>query len=232
MILEVKKLKVEKDRISVLKGVNLRIKKGEIQALLGPNASGKSSLAQVIAGNQNYNIKEGKVFLNGKDITKLAPEKRVKMGLVLTWQSPPGIKGIKLSQLLPDTTDREPFSYSLLDREVNINLSGGEKKMSELMQILALEPKLVIFDEIDSGLDLKKIKETAEIIKRELIKKGVAVLLITHSGEILNFLNPKITNVMVNGRIICKNKNYKKILKVIKKYGYDKCKKCQLLASK
>ncbi len=232
MILEVKKLKVEKDRISVLKGVNLRIKKGEIQALLGPNASGKSSLAQVIAGNQNYNIKEGKVFLNGKDITKLAPEKRVKMGLVLTWQSPPGIKGIKLSQLLPDTTDREPFSYSLLDREVNINLSGGEKKMSELMQILALEPKLVIFDEIDSGLDLKKIKETAEIIKRELIKKGVAVLLITHSGEILNFLNPKITNVMVNGRIICKNKNYKKILKVIKKYGYEKCKKCQLLASK
>ena len=88
----------------------------------------------------------------------------------------------------------------------------------------------MIFDEVDSGLDLKKIKNVAEIIKKELIDKKISVLLITHSGTILNFLKPDITNVMVSGKIICRDKNYKKILKTIKKYGYEKCKKCPFLA--
>jgi Fe-S cluster assembly ATP-binding protein len=125
---------------------------------------------------------------------------------------------------------REEFENSFLNREVNVNFSGGEKKMSELLQVLVLNPRLAIFDEIDSGLDLKRIKKAAEIIKKELIKKKIAVLFITHSGDILKFLNPDMTNIMLKGNIICHQKDYKKVLRTIKRYGYEKCKKGKLLS--
>jgi Fe-S cluster assembly ATP-binding protein len=98
------------------------------------------------------------------------------------------------------------------------------------LQILSLNPKLVIFDEIDSGLDIKRLEKIAKLIKRELIEKNVSILLITHGGQILNYLKPDWTQVMVEGKIICKEKDYKKVLRTIKKYGYEKCKKCQFLA--
>ena len=110
---------------------------------------------------------------------------------------------------------------------MNVDFSGGEKKISELLQVLALNPKLVIFDEIDSGLDIKRLELCAKIIKKELIGKKVSVLLITHWGEILKFLKPDLTNVMLDGKIICKSPDYKKVLMVIKKYGYEKCKRCK-----
>jgi len=229
ILLKIEKLKVKADEKEILRGVSLLLREGEIQAVLGPNASGKSSLAQTISGNPKYEITEGKILFLGKEITKLPPEKRVKLGIVLSWQSPPTIKGLKLSQLLENISEKEvkiSEGKSLLEREVNLNFSGGEKKISELLQVLSLNPKLVIFDEIDSGLDMEKSEMVAKLIKKELIQKGVSVLLITHSGQILNFLKPKITNVMVNGKIICKGKDFKKVLKTIKKYGYEKCKKC------
>lgn len=219
----------------ILKGVNLEISLGEVQALLGPNASGKSTLAQVILGNPKYRIIKGKIYFLRKDITTLSPEKRVKLGLALVWQMPPVIKGVKLSSLL-EKISKEKIKIAdgkeLLEREINVNFSGGERKISEILQIVALKPKLVIFDEIDSGLDIKKIEIVARIIKKELISKKVAILVITHSGQILRFLKPALTSVLVGGKIICKEKNHKKVLKVIKKYGYEKCKKCPLLASR
>ena len=240
-LLRIENLKVIGNGKEILKGVDLKINSGETQALLGPNASGKSTLSQVILGNPKYKIIQGKIFLKGKEITRLSPEKRVKLGIALAFQSPPVIKGVKLSQLLEKiSTSKNSISKScqvseiephLLAREVNLDFSGGEKKVSELLQILALNPRLVIFDEIDSGLDLKRLEKVAKIIKKELIDKKVSVLLITHSGAILNFLRPKITNVMVSGKIICKEKDYRKVLRVIKKYGYEKCKKCKLLTS-
>ena len=233
MFLEIKKLRVKGDKREILKEINLKVKKGEIQALLGPNASGKSTLAQVILGNPKYKAIQGKIFFNGRDITKLSPEKRVKMGMALAWQSPPVIKGIKLSQLLKKISPQEikiPDGKMLLEREINLDFSGGEKKISELLQILALKPKLVIFDEIDSGLDIKKLEMVAKIIKKELVDKNISVLLITHWGQILEFLKPNITNVILDGKIICQGKDFKKILRTIKKYGYEKCKKCPLLA--
>ncbi len=236
ILLKTEKLRVEGNGKEILKGVNLQIKRGEIQALLGPNASGKSTLAQVILGNPKYKIKKGKIIFQGKDITKFTSEKRVKLGIALTWQSPPVIKGVKLSQLLERISFKKDFQpeegKKLLEREVNVDFSGGEKKISELLQILSLNPKLVIFDEIDSGLDIKKIERVAKIIKKEFLGKKIkiAALFITHSGDILKFFKPKTTNVMVRGKIICKGKDYKKVLRVIKKYGYEKCKKCQLLA--
>ncbi len=242
MLLEIKNLKVLGNGKEILKGINLNIKKGETQALLGPNASGKSTLAQIILGNPKYKITEGRIFFNKKNITKLSSEKRVKLGIALAWQNPPAIKGVKLSQLLEEISafkgsistffKFQKIGFQLINREVNVDLSGGERKMSELLQVLSLKPKLVVFDEIDSGLDFKKIKEVSEIIKKELLAKDISILLITHSGEILKFLKPNITNVMVAGKIICKEKDYKKVLKTIKKYGYEKCKKCRLLSNR
>ena len=235
MLLEIKNLEVKGNGKKILKGVNLEIKKGDVQVLLGPNASGKSTLCQAILGNPKYKITQGKILFKGKEITRLAPEKRVKLGLALSFQSPPTIKGVKLSQLLEKISNTGSLQFKknephLLERDVNLDFSGGEKKISELLQVLSLNPKLVIFDEVDSGLDLKRVKKVAEMIKKELISKKISVLLITHSGTILNFLKPRITNIMVSGKIICKEKNYQKVLKTIKKYGYEKCKKCPLLA--
>jgi len=237
VLLKIENLQVTGDRKDILKGINLKMEPGQIQVLLGPNASGKSTLAQAILGNPKYKIIKGKIYFLGKEITKLLPEKRAKLGIALAWQSPPAIKGIKLSQLLKKiSVDRGPTSDKLtearplLEREVNVDFSGGEKKISELLQILALKPKLVIFDEIDSGLDIKRLELCAKIIKKELIDKKVSVLFITHWGQILEFLKPDLTNVMLDGKIICKSPDYKKVLMVIKKYGYEKCKRCPYIS--
>ena len=232
-LLKIEKVKVIGDGKGILKEINLQIKEGEIQALLGPNASGKSTLAMAILGNPKYKITEGKILFKRKEITKFPPEKRAKLGIALVWQSPPAIKGVKLSQLLKKISQKKVEAEkeieegaSLLEREINVNFSGGEKKISELLQIISQKPKLVIFDEIDSGLDIKKLESVSKVIKKELINKKVSVLLITHWGQILNFLKPDLVNVMVKGEIICKEKDFKKVLRVIKKYGYEKCKKC------
>ena len=234
-LLEIKNLRVQGNGKEILRGVDLEIKRGETHALLGPNACGKSTLAQVISGNPKFKIIQGKIFFNGKNIIGLTPEKRVKLGIVLTWQNPPAIKGARLSELFKETrktTKEIPKVRKLLKREINVGLSGGEKKMSELFQVLSLSPRLVIFDEIDSGLDLKLCETAAKIIKKEFIAKKVSVLLITHSGEILKFLKPNVTNVMVEGKIICKEKDFNKVLRTIKRYNYEKCKKCKLPANR
>jgi len=237
-LLKIEKLKVKANEKEILKGINLQMKEGEVLALLGPNGSGKSVMAQTILGNPKYKVTSGKIFLEGKDITKFPPEKKVKLGIALAWQSPPAIKGVKLSQLLKKiskVTQVRPVSElgkELLEREINLDFSGGEKKISEVLQVLALNPKLVIFDEIDSGLDIKRLELCAKIIKKELIDKKVSVLFITHWGQILEFLKPNLTNVMLGGKIICKSPDYKKVLMVIKKYGYEKYKRCPLLAGR
>ncbi len=230
-LLKIKNLHVKGNGKEILKGFDLEMERGQIQALLGPNASGKSTLAQAILGNSKYKVTKGSILFCGKEIKRLSPEKRVKLGLALSWQSPPAIKGVKLSRLLEKISknrNNTEMIEHLLDREVNLDFSGGEKKAAELAQILALNPKLVIFDEIDSGLDLKKTETVAKTIKKLLLDRKVSVLLITHSGTILNFLKPDITNVIVDGRVICQEKDFRKVLRSIKRYGYDKCKKCKL----
>ena len=236
MVLEIKDLKVKSGEKEILKGINLKINPGETRALFGPNASGKSTLVQALAGNPRYEVTEGKILFNGVDITDLPMEERINSGLAITWQNPPTIKGVKLSKLLDKISKQEikpeelEINPGMLNRSVNLNFSGGEKKISELLQVISLNPKLVIFDEIDSGLDIKKLEKVSKIIKEKLINKNVSVLVITHNGEILNFLKPKIINVMVDGKIICEESDYKKVLKTIKEYGYEKCKECELHA--
>jgi len=236
MLLKIENLAVKGNEKEILSDINFEMKKGEIQALLGPNGSGKTVFSQAILGNPKYKITRGKIFFEGKNITKFSPEKKVKLGLALTWQSPPTIKGVKLSALLSKISKKDENisrfvgDDELLKREINVDSSGGEKKISELLQVLALNPKLVIFDEIDSGLDIKRLEKVAKIIKRELTDKKVSVLLITHWGQILNYLKPDWTQVMLNGKIICKERNFRKVLRTIKKYGYEKCEKCPFLA--
>jgi Fe-S cluster assembly ATP-binding protein len=229
ILLRVKNLKVCAEKKEILKGIDLEVREKEIQVLLGPNASGKSTLAQAISGNPKYKITEGKILFLGKDITKISPEKRLKMGIALAWQVPPPVKGVKFSQLL-ERISREKVEIedgkNLFEREINVDFSGGEKKISELIQILALKPRLAILDEIDSGLDIKRVEKVAKIIKEKLVKQGISVLIITHSGEILNYLRPNLVSVMLEGKIVCQSKDFKKVLRTIKKYGYEKCKEC------
>ncbi len=237
MILEIKNLHTKVGNKKVLRGINLAIKKGEMLALLGPNGSGKSSLAQTLAGSPNYQITSGEIIFRRKKINNLPPEKRVKMGLALTWQHPPAIKGVKLESLLKITAKRKKLSNKLkiaeklLPREINVSYSGGEKKFSELLQTLSLKPRLAILDEIDSGLDVKNLEKLTRIIKQELVKKKVATLVITHYGKILDSLKPDKSAVLLDGKIICQHKNYKEVINTINKYGYKKCKKCPLLAT-
>jgi len=227
-LLEIKNLTVEIDDVVVVENLNFSIDKGAVSALLGPNASGKSSLAGVISGNPKYKIKKGEIRFNGKLINKLKIEERVSLGIVLAYQNPPTIAGLKLKDFLAEISNNEKHYTieKLLNRDINKGISGGEKKISELMQITSLNPKLVLLDEIDSGLDIKKVEEVARIIREYFIEKNVAVLIITHHGEILDLLKPDLASIMINGVIVGRDEDYKDVLRTIKKYDYEKCKKC------
>ena len=119
----------------------------------------------------------------------------------------------------------------IVARELNVDFSGGELKISELMQLIALDPKVLILDEIDSGLDIQKIKRVANLIRKYFIKKSKALLLITHTGQIMKYIKPSKVYVMLDGKIVCTSNNWKKVWEIVNKYGYEKCKKCKLSSS-
>ena len=235
-MLKINNLSVETKGKKILRGVGLEIKKGEIHVLLGPNASGKTTLAHTIMGFSGYKVVSGEVSFQGENITNWPIEKRAKAGIALAFQHPPAIKGVTLANLLRKTSQgsvetKEFIANSqLLNREINIGFSGGERKISEIMQIVGLNPKLVIFDEIDAGLDLKNLGKLVKIIKDKLLRNGVSVLLITHRGEILKFLEPSVARVILKGKIICSSHNWRKVWRTINKFGYEKCKQCPFLA--
>lgn len=236
-MLKIKNLSVTVKGKPVLQRLNLKIKKGEIHALLGPNASGKSSLAHTLMGFPEYQVTEGNIYFKNKEIVNLAIEERVKLGMVLVWQHPPVVKGVKLGKLIdriakqPIDIDQFSWGTSLVKRELNHGFSGGEKKLSEILQIVSLRPSLVIFDELDSGLDIKNLTKMIKVIKEELVKNRVSLLLITHHGEILNFLKPDIAHVMLEKEIICSSDNWRKVWQTIRRFDYEKCRQCELSSS-
>lgn len=233
-MLKIKNLSVTVNKKEILRKVNLRVKKGEVHALLGPNASGKSTLAYAMMGLPGYKVTGGEINFNGKDIKSLPIEERVKLGMTLAFQHPPAIRGVKLSKLLEKTSrqtvDVKEFSVNpdLLGREINVGFSGGEKKLSEIIQIIGLSPSFVIFDELDAGLDIKNLERLTSVIKNKLLDNAVSVLLITHRGNILRFLKPDVTHVMLAGEIVCSSRDWRKIWKTIVGCGYEKCKECKL----
>ena len=240
-MLKIDNLTAAADNQIILDKINLKIKQGEVHVLLGPNGSGKSSLAQVIMGNPHYQIKSGQIFFQDRDITQLPMEKRVELGLALAYQDPPEIKGVPLQQLLDLIGSKQPnraesarqpkWTKKLLKREVNVKFSGGEKKIAEILQVLALNPKLAIFDELDSGLDVKNMARVISLVKSEIIDRRISSLFITHYGKIVSQLEPDWTHVMLNKKIICSSQDYQQVITTINQHGYQRCRQCQSLDS-
>jgi len=229
-ILQIRNLQVKVEEKKIVKGVSLVLKKGQVQAVLGPNAAGKSSLLKAIIGLSDYQIVKGGVFFAGQKINNLSLKQRADLGIALIYQSPPAIKGVKLGDFLQKIkknsfvkTDKK--EEKLLNRQLNIGFSGGEKKISELLQARQLKPKLVLVDEIDSGLDVVNLAKVARILKKEFVDQGTAVLLVTHQGEIMKYLKPSLAHVMLGGRLVC-SESWSKVWQTIKNHGYKECYQC------
>jgi len=236
-MLKVKNLKAATEGKEILKGISLEINSGEIHILMGPNGSGKSTLAQVIAGHPSYEIIDGRLWMSGKEINKLTPDKRAKLGIFLAFQHPVEIPGVsvlnvlrraklgssrpqkkiysglaaggdlskarELRQELISHLSSLKLSEDFISRSLNEGFSGGEKKRSEILQMMALKPKLVILDEIDSGLDVDGLKIVATAIKKYTRSNPQSsVLLITHYARILKYLKPDFVHIMMDGKII------------------------------
>ncbi len=243
MILKVNNLKVRAGVKDILKGVDLIIGSGEVHVVMGPNGSGKSTLAQVIAGHPFYKINSGTISVNGKIINKLTADKRAKLGLFLGFQNPIEIPGVSVFNVIRKAKigidaknigqfrkDLVSFAEGLklsadhLSRSFNEGFSGGEKKRNEILQLLALSPKFVILDEIDSGLDVDGLKIVAEAIAKFHKKNPKSsVILITHYARILKYLKADFVHVMTDGKIIKSGKQ--KLATEIEEKGYESYKK-------
>ena len=222
MLLEIKNLHAEINKKKILNGINLKLDKGKIYVLTGENGSGKSTFAQILMGNPKYKITNGKILLNGKNITNLTVNERAKLGLFLSFQNPTEVDGVKVIAFLHQAYNiiNQEDIYLLdfrhiikqkakllgikeefLERDVNKGFSGGEKKKLEILQLLILNPTLAILDETDSGLDMNALKIVAKEIKN-FHGKEKTIFLITHYDKILKYLKPDKTFVMKEGKII------------------------------
>jgi len=244
-MLELKDLSVTIENREILHDINLTIEQGETHALFGPNGSGKTTLLMAIMGFPRYQITRGSIIFKGKDITSAPLDERARLGIGMSFQRPPVVRGVKtqdmVSASLGDREDEATVTTlaeranmtGLLDRDINYGFSGGEIKRSELMQLQAQRPELTLLDEPESGVDLVNIALIGELIN-ELLEKGCHIrerrcmgLIITHTGHILNYVNARTGYVMVNGRISCGGDPHE-ILATIKEKGYEECARCIL----
>ncbi|MFP3868011.1 MAG: ABC transporter ATP-binding protein [Desulfobacteraceae bacterium] len=224
----------------VLKGINLDIQTGETHTLFGKNGSGKSTLLMTLMGFARYQVVQGKIWFKGQDITQMSTYERARIGLGLAFQRPPTIRGVKTRDVLQvcggdhRSVEALAFEYhfeEFLDREINYGFSGGEIKKSELLQLVAQDPLLVLLDEPESGVDLENLQIVGEIIRRLLQKdrrradRNKSGLIITHTGFILNYLNADKGHVMCDGQIACHG-IAREILEHIKEQGYEECVRC------
>ena len=241
-MLEIKDLFVEVEGKRILNGISLNIEKGKTYVLLGPNASGKTSLLMAIIGMPQYKIIGGKIIYNGRDITSLSLNERAKLGIGIMFQKPPQVRGVKLRKvcdvLLPadQLHKSEAFAHLLglidhLERDLNYGFSGGELKRSELFQLLCQDPALVLLDEPESGVDLDNIALVGQIINQLLHpdKNGSpSGIIVTHTGYILQYVEADYGYVLMNGKIICEGKPLD-LFKGIKKHGYERCAECNII---
>ncbi len=225
-ILRIKNLRVGIDGKEIIKGLDLTINAGEVHAIMGPNGTGKSTLANVLAGKPGYEVIEGEIIFLGKDLLELEPEERAREGLFLAFQYPVEIPGVTNSNFMKTAVNEirkyrnlEPldaFDFlrlmkeraalvgldsSYLNRNVNEGFSGGEKKRNEIFQLAMLEPTLAILDETDSGLDIDALKVVANGVNA-LRSDDRSFLVITHYQRLLNYLTPDFVHVMYDGKIV------------------------------
>lgn len=236
----------------VLNDINLEIKPGETHVLFGPNGSGKTTLLGTIMGFPRYEVTAGRILFQDKDITRLPVNERAAMGIGMAFQRPPTIRGVMLRdivqiasryQITPDTLADSLNMNDFLDREVNHGFSGGELKRSELLQLLAQNPDLILLDEPESGVDLENMaligqainhlleKEVAPWDNRSLreIRRGrtKSGLIITHTGYILNYVEADVGHVLYKGMLSCSG-NPRELFGCIKRVGYGECVRCAL----
>ncbi len=237
--LEIKDLVVSVEGKKILNGVSLEIIKGEITAIMGPNGSGKSTLANTLMGNPKYKIESGKIILDGEDITNLKPDERAKKGLFLSFQYPSEISGVTVSNFLRTALSSiKNEKISVLDfhkllkekmkllnmdatftkRYLNEGFSGGEKKKTEILQMMILNPKYAILDEADSGVDVDSLKALAGGVK-SAINPNVGILIITHYNRILEYLTPNKVYIMESGKIT--RSGNAELAKEIESKGYE-----------
>ncbi len=225
-MLEITNLHAKVDNHEILKGLDLKIRAGEIHSIMGPNGSGKSTLAQVLARRENFAVTQGEVLYNGKDLLAMKPEEAACEGVFLAFQYPVEIPGISNAYFLrsalnalrkyrgQDELDAMDFipmfkkkmklldmDEKLMNRSVNEGFSGGEKKRNEILQMAVLEPKLAILDETDSGLDIDALKIVASGVNA-LRSPERAMVVVTHYQRLLNYIVPDFVHVLVDGRIV------------------------------
>jgi Fe-S cluster assembly ATP-binding protein len=243
-LLEIKDLKVTVEGKEILHGINLSINAGETHVIYGPNGSGKTTLLMTIMGFPRYKITGGQIIFEGKDVTHATLDERARAGIGLSFQRPPIVRGVKTRDMvaacfrgresleaIPRLAEKTNM-VDFLDRDINYGFSGGETKRSELLQLLAQSPDLVLLDEPESGVDLENIALIGELINSLLEKthpmrhRTRSGLIISHTGHILKYVNARTGYVMVEGRIICEGDPHE-ILETIKVKGYGECASCQ-----
>ena len=246
-MLEIKNLHAKIGDKEILKGINLIINDGETHAIMGPNGSGKSTLSAVLVGNPLYEVTEGTITFNGKDLLAMKPEDRAHEGLFLSFQYPVEIPGVSMTNFMRAAINekrkyegKEPLNAAdflklmrekrkvveldskLSNRSVNEGFSGGEKKRNEIFQMAMLEPKLSILDETDSGLDVDAIRTVSKGINLYKNEEN-AVLIITHNTKILHNLTPDYVHILVDGKIVKTGND--ELAKEIEENGYKNYKK-------
>jgi Fe-S cluster assembly ATP-binding protein len=243
--LEIKNLHVSIDGTAIIKGLNLTMRRGEVHALMGPNGTGKSTLAYAVMGHPNYEITQGDVLLDGESVLEMAPDERSRAGIFLAFQYPVSIPGVTVANFLRTAVNarrrhtdppREEISilefrkmlkskmdlieleYAFGGRYLNEGFSGGEKKRTEVLQLAVLEPAFAILDETDSGLDIDAIRIVSEGVNA-LKGPKMGVLVITHYQRILNYLKPDFVHVMFEGRIV--ESGGDELALRLEEHGYD-----------
>lgn len=230
----------------ILRGINLEVKAGEVHAIMGPNGSGKSTLSSVLAGREDYEVTEGEVIFNGKNLLELSPEDRAREGIFLAFQYPveiPGVSNINFLKtalneiraykgqeemaakdflaLIKEKQKLVELDAKLANRSVNEGFSGGEKKRNEIFQMAVLEPKLAILDETDSGLDIDALRIVANGVNK-LKNKDNATVVITHYQRLLDYIVPDFVHILYKGRIV--KSGGKELALELEAKGYDEIK--------
>lgn len=242
-MLTIKNLKARIEEKEILKGINLQVNKGEVHAIMGPNGSGKSTLASVLTGREGYEVTDGEVIYEGKNLLELDPEDRAREGIFLAFQYPVEIPGVSNTNFLKTAVNEirkskgeEPMSSveflkmikekanlvdiepEMLSRYVNVGFSGGEKKRNEIFQLAMLNPKLSILDETDSGLDIDALRIVADGVNKLRTKEN-SFIVITHYQRLLNYIVPDFVHVMYDGRIV--KSGGKELALHLEEHGYD-----------
>ena len=218
--LEIRDLQVKVGDTQILNGITLTIRSGEVHAIMGPNGAGKSTLSAAIMGKPGYEITGGSITLDGKDVLKMATWERAVAGLHLVMQYPTEVPGVRLSEVLAEAlgartanTDnlnkriteeaqRINFDQELVNRAVNVDFSGGEKKRNETLQLAMLNPTIAILDELDSGLDIDALRDCAKRVEDATRENNLGVLVITHYSRLFEELKPDFVHILAKGRIV------------------------------